>query len=200
LETWTEGHILSSITNRNVHRRNFHCATHISSQFSRNHHKIFSVITSVFFHNFVSFQLTVLAFSLMFQGFQIYISIFQHIVTCRGDYRQVLDWIYCTLFTQLGTTGNYSAIAYLHTLQFTFTHALGFSVFTSRILATDFITVSLSIQITHEVLLSQPNSFLSIILQLATQKTQIISNPLPISWQAGIPILDSSLSTPVLFC
>jgi hypothetical protein len=31
----------------------------------------------------------------------------------------------------------YSAIADLHTLQFTFTHALGFSVFTSRILATD---------------------------------------------------------------
>jgi hypothetical protein len=42
-----------------------------------------------------------------------------------------------TLFTQLLTTGNYSAIANLHTLQFTFTHALGFSVFTSRILATD---------------------------------------------------------------
>jgi hypothetical protein len=31
----------------------------------------------------------------------------------------------------------YSAIADLHTLQFTVTHAIGFSVFTSRILATD---------------------------------------------------------------
>jgi hypothetical protein len=31
----------------------------------------------------------------------------------------------------------YSAIADLHTLQFTATHALGFTVFTSRILATD---------------------------------------------------------------
>jgi hypothetical protein len=31
----------------------------------------------------------------------------------------------------------YSAIADLHTLQFTATHALSFSVFTSRILATD---------------------------------------------------------------
>jgi hypothetical protein len=41
------------------------------------------------------------------------------------------------IFAQLGTTGNYSAIAILHTLQFTVTHALGFSVFTSRILATD---------------------------------------------------------------
>jgi hypothetical protein len=36
-----------------------------------------------------------------------------------------------------GTTGNYGANADLHTSQFTFTHALGFSVFTSRILATD---------------------------------------------------------------
>jgi hypothetical protein len=42
-----------------------------------------------------------------------------------------------TLFTQLGTTGNYNATADLYTLQFTVTHVLGFSVFTSRILATD---------------------------------------------------------------
>jgi hypothetical protein len=42
-----------------------------------------------------------------------------------------------TLYTPLGTTGNYSAITDLHTLLFTLTHALGFSVFTSRILATD---------------------------------------------------------------
>jgi hypothetical protein len=32
---------------------------------------------------------------------------------------------------------HYSAVADLRTLQFTVTHALGFSVFTSRILATD---------------------------------------------------------------
>jgi hypothetical protein len=48
------------------------------------------------------------------------------------------DRIIGTLHTQLGTIGNYSAIADLHNLQFTITHALGFSVFTSRILATDF--------------------------------------------------------------
>jgi hypothetical protein len=55
-------------------------------------------------------------------------------------YRRVLDWMIGfidALFTQLGTTGSYSAIADLHTLQFTVTRALGFSVFTSRILATD---------------------------------------------------------------
>jgi hypothetical protein len=42
-----------------------------------------------------------------------------------------------TLYTPLGTTGNYRSIADLHTLQFTVTHTLVFSVFTSHILATD---------------------------------------------------------------
>jgi hypothetical protein len=41
------------------------------------------------------------------------------------------------LFTPLGTAGNYSAIAALHTSQSTVKSALGFSMFTSRILATD---------------------------------------------------------------
>jgi hypothetical protein len=61
-------------------------------------------------------------------------------------YRRVLDWMIGfidTLFTQLETIGNYSAISDLHTLQFTVTHAVGFSVFISRILANGFITVSL---------------------------------------------------------
>jgi hypothetical protein len=54
--------------------------------------------------------------------------------------RRVLDRVIGfidILYTQLGTTGNYGAIAYLHTLHFTVTHALGFSVITSRILITD---------------------------------------------------------------
>jgi hypothetical protein len=54
-------------------------------------------------------------------------------------------WIECLdllhLHTQLVTTINYSAIVNLHILQFTLTHTLVFSVFTSRILATDFNTV-----------------------------------------------------------
>jgi hypothetical protein len=48
------------------------------------------------------------------------------------------DWIYCTLYVH--TTHDYrqyNAIADLHTLQSTVTHALGFSVFTSCILAMD---------------------------------------------------------------
>jgi hypothetical protein len=43
-----------------------------------------------------------------------------------------------TLYTPLRTTINYSDIADLHNLQFTVTHTLGFSVFSSRIPATDF--------------------------------------------------------------
>jgi hypothetical protein len=42
-----------------------------------------------------------------------------------------------TLYTQLRATGNCSTVADLHTSQFTITHTLGFSAFTSRILATD---------------------------------------------------------------
>jgi hypothetical protein len=48
------------------------------------------------------------------------------------------DWIYCTLY--IHTVRDYRqhiAIAIVHIFQFTVTHALGFSVFTSHILATD---------------------------------------------------------------
>jgi hypothetical protein len=64
-----------------------------------------------------------------------------YIVTCRGDYRwsfELDDWIYSTLY--IHTTWDYrqyNTIADLPTLQFTVTHTLGFSVFTSHILAMD---------------------------------------------------------------
>jgi hypothetical protein len=46
--------------------------------------------------------------------------------------------IYCTLYLHtVRDYTQYSALAILHTSQFTVAHALGFSVFTSRILATD---------------------------------------------------------------
>jgi hypothetical protein len=89
-----------------------------------------------------------------------------------------------TLYRQFGTTGNYSAITDFRTLQFTVTRALGFSAFTS-ILATD-ITVSLSLQVTHEVFFSRSNCFLAIIVQLPTPKSRIHS----------IPLLPSSYTCP----
>jgi hypothetical protein len=59
---------------------------------------------------------------------------------CISDFRRGLDWtigFINTLYNQLVLNKKYSAIADLHNLQFTVTHALGFSVFTSRILATE---------------------------------------------------------------
>jgi hypothetical protein len=60
---------------------------------------------------------------------------------CQVTYKKGFgldDWIYCTLYVH--TVRDYrqwSSIAILHTFQFTAAHALGFSVLTSRILATD---------------------------------------------------------------
>jgi hypothetical protein len=63
-----------------------------------------------------------------------------------------------TLYTQLRTTGNYSAIT-IPTLYRSLLHTLESSVFTSRILATDSVTAA------HcEVFFARPNSFLAIIL------------------------------------
>jgi hypothetical protein len=57
-------------------------------------------------------------------------------VTYKTDFR-LDDWIYWHLIHSTRSYRKYSSIADLHTLQLTVTHALGFSVFTSRILATD---------------------------------------------------------------
>jgi hypothetical protein len=62
------------------------------------------------------------------------------------------------------------------------TLALGFSVFTSRTLATYFITVSLSFQITHDLFFAPPNSFLAIILQLPIPKTRLNSSQMNSSY------------------
>jgi hypothetical protein len=60
---------------------------------------------------------------------------------CAWLIRKVLsgldDWIYWSLIHTTWNYRQYSTIAVLHTFQFTVAHALGFSVFTSRILAPD---------------------------------------------------------------
>jgi hypothetical protein len=63
------------------------------------------------------------------------------------------DWIYWHLQA-------ITALSLIYTLYNSplHTRALVFSDFTSRILATAFITVSLSLQMTHEVFLALPNS------------------------------------------
>jgi formate dehydrogenase maturation protein FdhE len=63
-----------------------------------------------------------------------------------------MDWR-MELLTQLGTTSNYSAIADLHTLQISSTRQV-FSFFTSRILATDFNTVIITVSLYLSVYLS----------------------------------------------
>jgi hypothetical protein len=111
-------------------------------------------------------------------------------------------WIYCTLYIHtIRDYRQYYAIAILHTLRFTTAHALGFSDFTSRTLATD-LSVSLTLQFTREVFFSQPNSFLAIILQLPIPKTQLNSNPLfPSSYPGRLASRNSTLhySTTVLY-
>jgi hypothetical protein len=73
-----------------------------------------------------------------------------------------------TLYTPLRTTDDYSTTAVLNILQFTVTHTLVFSVFT--IVSWRWIYNSLTVISNHtRSLLSQPNSFLAIILRLSTQ-------------------------------
>jgi hypothetical protein len=59
------------------------------------------------------------------------------LVTTDGVLNWMIGFIAPYTFTQFGTTDNYRAVAILHTLEFTVGHAFGFSVFTSRVLATE---------------------------------------------------------------
>jgi hypothetical protein len=87
----------------------------------------------------------------------------------------------------------YRAIAILHTFRFTVAHALGFSVFTSRILATD-------LSQSHCHLKTYTKSSLHSLLipchysaaANSEDSTQFNSSaPKLISWQTGVPKLDS---------
>jgi hypothetical protein len=115
-------------------------------------------------------------------------------VTYKTDFR-LDDWIYCTLY--IHTTRDYrqySAIADLHTLEFTITHAVGFCIFTSHILATD-------LQSSHCYFRSHMKSPLHRLLPLLPfllNQLRLPSSELdPILF--GVPKLDSSLSATVLY-
>jgi hypothetical protein len=109
-------------------------------------------------------------------------------VTYKTGFR-VHDWIYWVLYIHtVRGYRQYSAIAILHSLQFTVTHALGSSASTSRILATDLL------QITYGVFFSQPRSCLAIILQLPIPKIGLNSiSVLPSSYVGRLASWNSTL-------
>jgi hypothetical protein len=109
-----------------------------------------------------------------------------------------MDWMIGfidTLYTVLGTTGNYSAIADLHTLQFTVTHALEFSVFTSRILATDLSVCHFKSHMKSS--LHRVIPFLQLFCNCQFRRFDSIQFLCPklISWQASVSKLDSILNS-----
>jgi hypothetical protein len=87
----------------------------------------------------------------------------------------------------------YSAIAILHTLQFTVGHALGFSVFTSRILATDLSQSHCNFKSNMEFLFAPANSLSCHYSATANSENSTPFNSKFISRQVGVSKLDSSL-------
>jgi hypothetical protein len=97
------------------------------------------------------------------------------------------------LYIQLGTTGN-TALSLIYTLYSSPLHT-HWGSHSSLVVSWD--RISLSLQFTHEIFFSQPNSFLAIIQRLPIPNTRLTTVqflcPKLISWQAGISKLDSRL-------
>jgi hypothetical protein len=104
--------------------------------------------------------------------------IYWHIIHASRDYRQLQRYCWSTP---------------LKVHRYTRTGVLSL---TSRILATDLSQVSLSLQITHEVFFSQPNSILAITLQLPIPKTRLHSCHILAGWRLE---LDSQFFSNELF-
>jgi hypothetical protein len=102
--------------------------------------------------------------------------------------------------SQLWTTGNYSAIAILYTLQFIVAHTLGFSVFTSYILATDFQQSHCHLKSHKKSSFQSLTPFLPLFCNCQFRRLDSIQFYAPklITRQAGVPKFDSSLPNRLL--
>jgi hypothetical protein len=96
------------------------------------------------------------------------------------------------IHSQLGTTCNYSASADLHTVQFTVTHVLEFSVFTSRILATDLHQSHCHFK-SH--VNSSSHSLVPFLSYCATANSVQLQAPKLLSRRAGVSSLGSVLNS-----
>jgi hypothetical protein len=114
------------------------------------------------------------------------LEIWSHEGVCAWLIRRVLDWMIGfidTLYTVLGTTSNYSAIAGLHTLQFTVTRTRVLSLHWSypgngfQHSSYTSLTVNCS---TYEVFFIQSNSFLAV---CSHSPSATISRTRTNSWQ-----------------
>jgi hypothetical protein len=100
----------------------------------------------------------------------------------------------CT-FAQLGTTGNTALLLFYTLLNSPLhTHTLGFSL----VVSWQRIYNNLSLQITHEVVLAPPKSFLAIILQLSSQLMLPTLHPCRLASQS--PTLHSRLLSYTNLC
>jgi hypothetical protein len=108
------------------------------------------------------------------------------------------DLIYWHLIHSTGNYRQYSAITDLHNLQFTVTHALGFSVFTSHILATDLQQSHCHFKSHMKTSLHSLTPFLAL---FGTCQFRTLSSSAPklISRQAGVSQLDSLLKWTLLY-
>jgi hypothetical protein len=108
------------------------------------------------------------------------------------------DWIYWHLIHSTRDYRQYSAIDFLHTLRFTVPQALGFSVFTSRILATD-LYQSVPSNHTWSLLVTAyfPSWYYS---SAANSGNSAQFNSKLISLQAGVSKLHTSLSSTLPLC
>jgi hypothetical protein len=104
------------------------------------------------------------------------------------------DWIYWHLIDTTQDYRQYAAISDLHTLQLTVTHAQGFSVFTSPILATDLSQSHCHFKSHMKSSCHSLIPFLTLFCDRQFWRLESISSSAPkfISWQAGVSKLDST--------